>query len=185
MKKYNFLNIDSSNMIVLKFHMLMLYIYHQTVSKQCFLVVESRYQSYVYFQALKRPFLAKIMFFSENCMIGPLIWYQICNCNHHNFEEILNFQFSKMSAYSWICPGELKHVNGLKPLQENCFPHQIFSYQQGNLSFIFFFFLIKVYRLWELILGFCQNFYQFLVYWWKFLFMPGLEIRVHFRLTVC
>ena len=37
-------------------------------------------------------------------MIGPLIWYQICNFNHHNFEEILNFQFSKMSSYSWICP---------------------------------------------------------------------------------
>ena len=29
MKKYNFLNIDPSNMIVLKFHMLLLYIYHQ------------------------------------------------------------------------------------------------------------------------------------------------------------
>ena len=43
-------------MIVLKFHMLLLYIYHQTVSKQCFLVGESRYQSYVYFQALKRHF---------------------------------------------------------------------------------------------------------------------------------
>ena len=37
-------------------------------------------------------------------MIGPLIWYQICNCNHHNIEEILNFQFSTMSSYSWICP---------------------------------------------------------------------------------
>ena len=37
-------------------------------------------------------------------MLGPLIWYQICNCNHHNFEEIFNFQFSKMSTYSWICP---------------------------------------------------------------------------------
>ena len=24
--------------------------------------------------------------------------------NHHNFEEILNFQFSKMSPYSSICP---------------------------------------------------------------------------------
>ena len=65
MKKYNFLNINPSNMIVLKFHMLLLYIYHQTVSKQCFLVGESRYQSYVYFQALKRRFLAKIMFFQK------------------------------------------------------------------------------------------------------------------------
>ena len=56
-------------MIVLKFHMLLLYIYHQTVSKQCFLVMlvgESRYQSYVYFQALKRRFfLAKIRFFQK------------------------------------------------------------------------------------------------------------------------
>ena len=66
MKKYNFLNINPSNMIVLKFHMFLLYIYHQTVSKQCFLVGESRYQSYVYFQALKRCFfLAKIMFFQK------------------------------------------------------------------------------------------------------------------------
>ena len=52
-------------MIVLKFYMLLLYIYHQTVSKQCFLVGESRYQSYAYFQALKRRFLAKIMFFQK------------------------------------------------------------------------------------------------------------------------
>ena len=44
MKKYHFLNINPSNMIVLKFHMLLLYIYHQTVSEQCFLVGESRYQ---------------------------------------------------------------------------------------------------------------------------------------------
>ena len=28
-------------------------------------------------------------------MIGPSIWYQICNCNHHNFEEILDFNFRK------------------------------------------------------------------------------------------
>ena len=52
-------------MIVLKFHMLLLYIYHQTVSKQCFLVGERRYQSYVYFQASKRRFLAKITFFRK------------------------------------------------------------------------------------------------------------------------
>ena len=64
-KKKNFLNINPSNMIVLKFHMLLLYIYHQTVSKQCFLMGESRYQSYVYFQALKRHFFAKIMFFKN------------------------------------------------------------------------------------------------------------------------
>ena len=50
MKKYNFLNINQSNIIVSKFHMLLLYIYQQTVSKQCFLVGESRYQSYVYFK---------------------------------------------------------------------------------------------------------------------------------------
>ena len=65
MKKYNFLNINPSNMIVLKFYIFLLYLYHQTVSKQCFLVVESRYQSYVYFQALKRRFLAKITFFQK------------------------------------------------------------------------------------------------------------------------
>ena len=65
MKKYTFLNINPSNMIVLKFHMLLLYIYYQTVSKQCFLVGESMYQSYVYFQALKRHFLAKITFFQK------------------------------------------------------------------------------------------------------------------------
>ena len=65
MKKYNYLNISPSNMIVLKFHMLLLYIYHQTVLKQCFLEGESRYQSYVYFQALKRHFFAKIMFLKK------------------------------------------------------------------------------------------------------------------------
>ena len=65
MKKYNFLNINPSNMIVLRFHMLLLKIYHQTFSKQCFLVAESSYQSYVYFKALKRRFLAKIMFFQK------------------------------------------------------------------------------------------------------------------------
>ena len=65
MKKYTFLNINPSNMIVLKFHMLLLYIYHQTVSKQYFLVGERMYQSYVYLQALKRQFLAKITFFQK------------------------------------------------------------------------------------------------------------------------
>ena len=70
MKKYNFLNINPSNMILLKFHMLLHYIYHQTVSKQCFLVGESRYQSYVYFQALKRHFLAKNHVFSENFIVN-------------------------------------------------------------------------------------------------------------------
>ena len=62
MKKYHFLNINPSNMIVLKFHMLLLYIYHQTVSKQYFLVGESRYQSYAYFRALKGHFLAQISY---------------------------------------------------------------------------------------------------------------------------
>ena len=52
-KKYHFLNINPSNMIVLKFHMLLIYIYHQTVSKQYFLVGECMYQIYVYFQALR------------------------------------------------------------------------------------------------------------------------------------
>ena len=60
------------------------------------------------FSSFKKRFLAKIMFFQKTLqlthfnftawpfkwkiMIGPLIWYQICNCNHHNYEEILNFQ---------------------------------------------------------------------------------------------
>ena len=57
MKKCNFLN--PSNKIVLDVYMLLLYIYHQTVSKQCFLTGESRYQSYVYFQALKGIFFGK------------------------------------------------------------------------------------------------------------------------------
>ena len=59
MKKYNFLNINPSYMIVLKFQMLLLYIYHQTELKQCFLVGESRYQSNVYFQALIKAFFGK------------------------------------------------------------------------------------------------------------------------------
>ena len=72
MKKCNFLNINPSNMIVLKFHMLLLYIYYQTV-KQCFFVGESRYQSYVYFQALKRRFFfffGKNHFFSGNFIVN-------------------------------------------------------------------------------------------------------------------
>ena len=56
--------------IVLKFHMLLLYIYHQKVSKQCFLVGEIRYQSCVCCQALKGHFLAKIMFFKENFIVN-------------------------------------------------------------------------------------------------------------------
>ena len=55
--------------------MLLLYIYHQILSRQCFLVGESMYQSYVYFQALKRHFLAKICFFrkfySQHILISP------------------------------------------------------------------------------------------------------------------
>ena len=70
MKTYNFLNINPSNMIVLKFHMLLLYIYHKTVSKQCFLVGESKYQSYVYFQALKRHFSGKNHVFSVNFIVN-------------------------------------------------------------------------------------------------------------------
>ena len=49
MQKYHFMNVNQYNMIVLKFHMLLLYINHQTVSKQCFLVGESRYQSCIYY----------------------------------------------------------------------------------------------------------------------------------------
>ena len=77
MKKYNFLNINPSNMIVLKFHMLLLYIYHQTVSKQCFLVGESRYQSYegLYFQALKRCFFGKNHVFSENFIVNTFYFH--------------------------------------------------------------------------------------------------------------
>ena len=71
MKKYNFLNINPFNMIVLKCHMLLLCIYHQKVSKQCFLVGEIRYQSYVYFQALKmRFFFGKNHVFSENFIVN-------------------------------------------------------------------------------------------------------------------
>ena len=72
MKKYKFLNINPSNMIVLKFHMFLLYIYRQTISKQCFLVGGSRYQSYVYFQALKGCFFGKNHVFSENFIFNTL-----------------------------------------------------------------------------------------------------------------
>ena len=75
MKKYNFLNINPSNMIVLKFHMLLLYIYHQIVSKHCFLVGESRYQSYVYFQALKRHFFSKNHVFYENFIVNIFLFH--------------------------------------------------------------------------------------------------------------
>ena len=65
MKKYNFLNINPSNIIVLKFHMLLLYIYHLTVSKQCFLVGESRYQSCIFSSFKKAFFWQKSHFFIE------------------------------------------------------------------------------------------------------------------------
>ena len=66
MKKYNFLNINPSNMTVLKFRMLLLYIYHQTVSGQCFLVGESSI-----FASFKKAFFGKkIMFFSENFIVN-------------------------------------------------------------------------------------------------------------------
>ena len=59
-------------MIVLKFHMLF-HIYHQTVSKQCFLVGESRYQSYVYFQALKGHFCCKNHVFIDNFIVKHIL----------------------------------------------------------------------------------------------------------------
>ena len=40
--------ITLSNIIVLQFHMLLLYIYYQTVSKQCFLVGESIKVMYIF-----------------------------------------------------------------------------------------------------------------------------------------
>ena len=67
MKKYHLLNINPSTMIMLKFHMFLLYIYHQIVSKQCFLVGESRYQSYVYFQAFKKAF-----FWQNSCFLRKM-----------------------------------------------------------------------------------------------------------------
>ena len=74
MKKYPFLNINPSNMIVVKISHALLYIYHQTVSKYCFLVGENRYQSYVYFQALKRHFWQKSCFlrtfYSQHILIS-------------------------------------------------------------------------------------------------------------------
>ena len=72
MKKYNFLSINPSNIIVLKFHMFLLYIYHQTISKQCFLVGGSRYQSYVYFYALKRHFFF-FFFLQKSCFLETFI----------------------------------------------------------------------------------------------------------------
>ena len=117
MIRYNFLNINPSDTIVLKFYMLLLYIFHQTISKNCFLADESRCQSCVCFQALKdknHVFIENIIFKNEmkwKMMTGPWIWYQICNCNH-NFEEILNFLFSEMSSNSWICP--IAHLTLLK-----------------------------------------------------------------------
>ena len=65
MKKYPFLNINPSNMIVLKFYMLLFYIYYQKFSKQRFLVGKSRYQSYVYFQTLKGIFRQKSCFLEK------------------------------------------------------------------------------------------------------------------------
>ena len=72
MKKYHFLNTNPSNMIVLKFHVLLLCIYYETVSKQCFLVGESRYQSYVYFQALKQAFFWQKSCFLENFIVNAI-----------------------------------------------------------------------------------------------------------------
>ena len=68
MKKYNFLNINPYYDCVKISHAFALHL--SSVSKQCFLVGESRYQSYVYFQALKIHCFAKIMFFLENLIVN-------------------------------------------------------------------------------------------------------------------
>ena len=52
MKKYNFLNINPTDTIMFKFYIFLIYIYCQTVSKQCFLVGEKLCQSYAYFKIL-------------------------------------------------------------------------------------------------------------------------------------
>ena len=57
MKKYHFLNINPFNMIVLKLHFI------KQFQNNISLWVEVGIKGYVYFQALKRHFLAKIMFF--------------------------------------------------------------------------------------------------------------------------
>ena len=74
MKKYKFLNINPSNMIVLKFHMLLLYIYHRTqLFKTMFL---SGLHSTVgikvmyIFQALKLIFFGKNHVSSENFIVN-------------------------------------------------------------------------------------------------------------------
>ena len=96
MKKYHFLNINPSNMIVLKFHMLFaLHFNHQTVSKQCFLVGESRYQSYVYFQALKRNFWQNHVFLENFISNTFLFHYKTLQMkdNDRAFNLIPNMQF--------------------------------------------------------------------------------------------
>ena len=72
MKKYHFLNINPSNMIVLKFHMFLVYIILSSNSFKTMFLGESKYQSYVYFQALKKAnhvvFLRK--FYSQHILIS-------------------------------------------------------------------------------------------------------------------
>ena len=71
MKKYNFLNINPSNMIVLKFHMLLLYTFIIKQFQNNVLVGENKYQSYVYFQAFKKVFFfCKNHVFLENFIVN-------------------------------------------------------------------------------------------------------------------
>ena len=66
-KKYNFLNINPSNNDCIKIsHAFALHL-SSTVLKQYFLVGESRYQSYVYFQALKRHFFSQNYVYLRKC----------------------------------------------------------------------------------------------------------------------
>ena len=64
-------------------------------------------------------------------MIGSLIWYQMCNCNLHNFEEIFNLQFSKMS---WI-PGFLFLDLHMWHVYCDYLPHITFRFYSKDLQF--------------------------------------------------
>ena len=64
-KRYVFLIISSSDMIVLKLHILLLYIQHQAGSKQYFLVVKVGVKVMYIFKLLKDIFWQKSQFFES------------------------------------------------------------------------------------------------------------------------
>ena len=90
----------------LKLHILLLYICHQT-SKLC--IVLSCKKALLEKSCCLRKYYGKHILislhdlFEWRMITNPLIWYQKCNCNHHDFAEILNLPRGVACVFRLIC----------------------------------------------------------------------------------